>query len=49
MPADIQEITVFAAGIPVGAARPDTARALLEFLTAAVAAPIIRGCGMEPS
>ncbi len=48
LPADIQEITVFAAGIPVGAPHPEAARALIEFLAAPAAAPIIRMCGMEP-
>jgi molybdate transport system substrate-binding protein len=47
LPAEIQEITIFAAGIPVGAPQPDAARALIEFLTAPAAAPIIRKCGME--
>jgi len=49
LPADIQEITVFAAGIPAGAPHLDAARALIEFLAAPAAAPIIRTCGMEPA
>jgi molybdate transport system substrate-binding protein len=48
LPAQIQEITVFAAGIPAGASHPEAARALVEFLAAPAAAPIIRMCGMEP-
>ena len=48
LPAEIQEITVFAAGIPVGAKHPDAARALVGFLTSPAAAAIIRKCGMEP-
>lgn len=48
LPAEIQETTVFAAGIPAGASQPDAARALIEFLTAAGAASVIRKCGMEP-
>jgi molybdate transport system substrate-binding protein len=47
LPAEIQEVTVFAAGIPVGAPHPEAARALVEFLTSAAAAPIISNCGME--
>ena len=47
LPAEIQEITVFAAGIPVGAPHPDAARRLIEFLTSPAAAPIISTCGME--
>ena len=46
LPADIQEITVFAAGIPVGASQ--AAQALVSFLTSPAAAPVIRECGMEP-
>jgi molybdate transport system substrate-binding protein len=47
LPKEIQEVTVFAAGIPVGAPHPEAARALVEFLTSAAAAPIISNCGME--
>ena len=47
LPAEIQEITVFAAGIPVGAPRPEAARALVSFLTSPGAAPIISKSGME--
>ena len=47
LPAEIQEITVFAAGIPVNAAQPEAARALVGFLTSAAAAPIIGKSGME--
>ena len=48
LPAEIQEITVFAAGIPVGAPHPDAARVLTRYLTAPAAAAVIRKCGMEP-
>lgn len=48
LPAEIQEITIFAAGIPRGALQPDAARSLVAFLTAPAAAAIIRKCGMEP-
>lgn len=48
LPAEIQEITVFAAGIPASAMRPAAARALVAFLTAPAAAPIVARCGMEP-
>lgn len=49
LPADVQQITVFSAGIHVGAKSPDAARALVRFLTAPAAAPVIRRKGMEPA
>jgi len=48
LPADIQEITVFSAGVHKAAGPTEAARALLKFLTAPEAAAIIRKTGMEP-
>jgi molybdate transport system substrate-binding protein len=48
LPPDIQEVTVFSAGVHKGATAADAGRALLKFLTAPEAAPIIRKTGMEP-
>jgi molybdate transport system substrate-binding protein len=48
LPAEIQEITVFAAGIPAAARQPAAARALVAFLTGPAAGPTIERCGMEP-
>ncbi len=48
LPAEIQEITVFAAGLHKAAAAPDAAKALVKFLTAPEAVPVIRKTGMEP-
>jgi molybdate transport system substrate-binding protein len=48
LPADIQEITVFSAAVHKAAGETDAARALLKYLTAPEAAPIIRKTGMEP-
>jgi molybdate transport system substrate-binding protein len=48
LPADSQEITVFSAGVHTSATAADAGRALLRFLTAPEAAPIIRKTGMEP-
>jgi molybdate transport system substrate-binding protein len=48
LPAEIQQITVFASGIAAGACEPDAARALIAYITAPAAAPIIRQSGMEP-
>jgi len=49
LPADIQQTTVFSAGLHVKARQPDAARALVKFLTAPAAAPVIRKKGMEPA
>jgi ABC-type molybdate transport system substrate-binding protein len=48
LPADVQHITVFSAGIHAAAPAPDAAKALLEFLTSPQAAAAIRHSGMEP-
>ena len=49
LPPELQHETVFAAGIAAGAREPDAARALIAYLTAPAAAPIIRASGMEPA
>jgi molybdate transport system substrate-binding protein len=49
LPPDIQQITVFAAGLHARAKEPAAARALIRFLHAPAAAPIIRKKGMEPA
>jgi molybdate transport system substrate-binding protein len=48
LPADIQEITVFAAGIQVGARQADAAKDWVKFLTAPAAAPMFKSKGLEP-
>src|SRR5262249_53508999 len=48
LPADIQEVTQFSAAVHKAAGPTDAARALLKFLTAPEAGPIIRKTGMEP-
>jgi molybdate transport system substrate-binding protein len=48
LPADIQEITVFSAAVHKAASAPEAARALIKFLTAPEALPVIRKAGMEP-
>jgi len=48
LPAEVQEVTVFAAGLHKSAAAPDAAKALMKFLSAPAAAPIIKKTGMEP-
>jgi molybdate transport system substrate-binding protein len=48
LPADIQKITVFSAGIHSGATQPEAAKELVKTLTGTVAAPVIKKHGMEP-
>ncbi|HEY7086083.1 MAG TPA: substrate-binding domain-containing protein [Hyphomicrobiaceae bacterium] len=48
LPAEIQQLTAFAAGIPAGAIEQATARALIAYCRAPAAAAIIRASGMEP-
>jgi molybdate transport system substrate-binding protein len=47
LPAEVQEITVFASGIQVGAKQVETAKALVKFLTAPAAAPSFTRRGLE--
>jgi molybdate transport system substrate-binding protein len=47
LPADIQEITVFASGIQVGAKQVEAAKAWVKFLTAPAAAPAFTKRGLE--
>src|SRR6185437_5728888 len=49
LPPDVQQITTFAAGLRASANSPSAARALVKFLTAPEAAPVIRRKGMEPA
>jgi molybdate transport system substrate-binding protein len=48
LPEEVQEVTVFSAGIQVGAKQADAARAWVKFLTAPAAAPVYRKMGLEP-
>ncbi len=48
LPADIQEITTFSAGVHAQAPARDAAFALLAHLKSPAAAPVIRQKGMEP-
>jgi len=49
LPADIQHITVWSAGLHAAAPAPDVAKALVEFLRGPHAAAVIRRSGMEPA
>lgn len=48
LPSEIQEITVFSAGLHASAQQVDAAQALVKFLRAPNATPVIRQSGMEP-
>lgn len=49
LPADVQRITVFSAGLHARAKAPEAARALVQFFRTPAAAPVIRRKGMEPA
>ncbi len=48
VPEEVQSVTRYAAGIPVGAKHPDEARALLRFLASPAAQPTVRKTGLDP-
>jgi molybdate transport system substrate-binding protein len=48
IPQEIQKVTVFSAGLAAGAQEPEAGAALIKFLSAPAAAPLIRKSGMEP-
>jgi molybdate transport system substrate-binding protein len=48
LPPELQKITIFSAGVVVGAKEADTGRALIAFLASPAAAAAINASGMEP-
>ena len=48
LPADLQQITMYSAGITTSARQPDAARALIQALTAPAAKPIFKAKGLDP-
>ncbi|MBI2209081.1 MAG: substrate-binding domain-containing protein [Deltaproteobacteria bacterium] len=48
LPAEVQKVSVFSAGVAVGSGNPDAARALIGFLASPAAARAITKSGMEP-
>ena len=48
LPPEVQQITVFSAGVAAGSREPEAARALIRFLTSTAAAAAIVESGMEP-
>jgi len=49
LPGDLQRMTMFSVGVHKGAKQADAARALVKFITAPSAAPVIRKHGLEPA
>ena len=49
LPGDLQRVTMFSAGVHTGAKEADAAKALVRFITAPAAAPVIRKHGLEPA
>jgi molybdate transport system substrate-binding protein len=47
LPAEVQRVTVFSAGIGVAAKHPAAAKAFIEFLSSAAAVPAIRNSALE--
>ena len=47
LPAEVQRVTIFSTGIPVGAKNPDGAKKLVKFLTTPAAAAEMRKHGLE--
>jgi hypothetical protein len=48
MPAEFQDVTARSGGITMISREREAARALLQFLTAPEAAPVIRKFGLDP-
>lgn len=48
LPAELQKITIFSAGVAAGAKEPNAARALIRFLASPAAVAAITKSGMEP-
>ncbi len=48
LPKEIQQITLFSAGVAANAKEPEAARALIKFLASPAAAPVIAKTALEP-
>jgi molybdate transport system substrate-binding protein len=48
LPASLQKITVFSAGIATGSKQPEAGKALIAFLASAKAAPVLKKTGLDP-
>jgi len=48
LPDGVQQVTPYAAGIPVGSKQPAAAKAFIQFLTSPAAAPTVKRFGLDP-
>jgi molybdate transport system substrate-binding protein len=48
LPADVQRVTIFAAGVAARSTRPDVARAYIRFLSSTAASAAVARTGLEP-
>ena len=48
LPAEVQRVTVFSAGVTVGARNPDAARALIEFFASPIGMETMAKSGLDP-
>jgi molybdate transport system substrate-binding protein len=48
LPADVQQVTIFSAGLHKQAPQADAAKALLKFLTSAQSAAVVKKTGLDP-
>jgi molybdate transport system substrate-binding protein len=48
LPAEVQKITVFSAGVSATSKEPDAAKSLIKFLSSPQAAPVLIKSGLEP-
>ncbi len=48
LPADVQRVTTFSAGVAVNSKAPDAAQTLIAFLASPAAIPTITKTGLEP-
>lgn len=49
LPAELQGVTLFTAGVPANAGNPQAGRALIDFLTTSAAKTVIKAKGLDPS
>jgi molybdate transport system substrate-binding protein len=49
LPGDFQNVTTYVAGIPVFAAEPEAAEALVKFLATPAAAAVFKAKGLDPA
>jgi molybdate transport system substrate-binding protein len=48
LPAEVQKITIFSAGVSTTSKEPDAAKSLIQFLASSQAAPVLTKAGLEP-